>query len=430
MKKVSVLALLFALLVSYLFIFDEPLNVNAANVLKHYNHNHTIENNGSVYQLGLWSEISESPMQIGKWRIAQYQDAIRKSTEEEVEFEDYAGSIITQEIFQGKSKPALLCNIKESACVNYIQLNIDLIPSLLADKSLFIERYDNALSFNTYTLYEKPSYNLPTPTYGNNSDLLKLKLLGLIKQTQEEKYQESATEIAHIISTHKKILAQTPYLAPKIMSIVELELTIDTLSLLLSKTHKSHIAQWQPILTALKPLNSAQLSMEKPFFYEFVSLVNTLETIDVEDYKDELIENINFLPSRILYKQNKTINMLYQWMTSNQNLMSYNNNRIITKESPVIDNILAYDLMNPMGSLLAMSIAPRLLHLEPFLYKIDVKQKMLMYQFNQKLSTLPKNKKKEFISPYTGEPSYIADGFLCVSKNTNLNEDICIHALE
>ena len=107
--------------------------------------------------------------------------------------------------------------------------------------------------------------------------------------------------------------------------------------------------------------------------------------------------------------------------------MSYNNNKIVMKETPVIDNILTYDYQNPMGSLLAMSIAPRLLHLEPFLYKIDVKQQMLIHQINIKNSATSKNLNRNFISPYTGETAYVANHLFCISINTALNDDICIH---
>ena len=111
-------------------------------------------------------------------------------------------------------------------------------------------------------------------------------------------------------------------------------------------------------------------------------------------------------------------------MTSNQQLISLQNNTIITKPKADIDEILSFDYLNPMGSILAMSMAPKLLNLEPYLHQLNIKQQMLtyLYQLKSKANIAP------YLSPYTQEPAYQAEKRFCIATNQNSENDICIGA--
>ncbi len=191
-------------------------------------------------------------------------------------------------------------------------------------------------------------------------------------------------------------------MVPKIKSLVELEMVLNTTAFLVSKTPQPQLNLWQPTLAAFAPLTKAQLSMDKQFFHEFVAQVNALADINLDDYNlneydESLPKFLNLLPTKVLYKK-KTINMLYQWMTSNQGLMSLENNHITTKAKSKMEDILTFDYQNPMGSMLAISMAPKLLNLEPFLYQLNVKQQMLNYLF---LAKIKAEQRAPFLSPFT-----------------------------
>ena len=77
MKKwIFALTLLIASVLFYLFLVDDELNPEIQPILDQYNSQHTTENNGSVYQLGMWSALDTSPYDVGLWRLNQYNEAL------------------------------------------------------------------------------------------------------------------------------------------------------------------------------------------------------------------------------------------------------------------------------------------------------------------------------------------------------------------
>lgn len=433
MKVFSILLLFICALLGYLLFTDEQLDDGIADLIQQYNNEHLVENNGSIFQLGMWSEISEDPMQIGLWRLSQYQNALKKMADgsQELDYQDYPEELLINNLYTIENIPNLLCDLKDPNCLEYIYLNSELIADIVTPKILYIERYDQQMTFKDFSLYEKPSYYLPVPSFGPSETILQLKLLQLIEEFKAEQYQSTIQALTQLVNFHKRILAQTPYMVPKIKSLVELEMVLNTTAFLVSKTPQPQLNLWQPTLAAFAPLTKAQLSMDKQFFHEFVAQVNALEDINLDDYNlneydESLPKFLNLLPTKVLYKKNKTINMLYQWMTSNQGLMSLENNHITTKAKSKMEDILTFDYQNPMGSMLAISMAPKLLNLEPFLYQLNVKQQMLNYLF---LAKIKAEQLTPFLSPFTQDPAYFSEQLFCITTNKNSESDICISQL-
>lgn len=424
MKFLLVFILLFTFILGYFFVLDDPLDQEVEALITHYNNNHQIEDNGSIFQLGYWADISDSAEQIGLWRLNQYKSALSRLKEKEkVTFEDYPEEYLISEVYPDQDNPEFLCDIQQPSCFNYLYKNIESIMPLTQEKFWYIDRYDELMTFDTFTLYAKPSHSLPEPDFGPSSDILQLKLIDIIHNVKAGDIQLAIAKIKQLIIFHKNVLEQTPYIAPKIMSIIELEMVIETTSFLISKTPPENREQWQAIIIHLTPLTNEQLSMKKTFVHDFIAQVNSLNNVDIARYSVELPEIVNFLPSRLLYKKNMTINMLYQWMTSNHGLLSFKNGKVVEKKKNNVKAILAFTYQNPVGSILAAAMAPKLLNLEHFLYEIEVKQQMLKFLFSSKKnSTLV----DIFKSPYTDNPAEINGQMFCVSTDSDSENDICI----
>ena len=423
MKTFSIVVL-FTVLFSYFFVLDDPLDQDIQVFITHYNNNHQITGNGSIYQLGFWAEISESPGQIGRWRLQQYKNALNNlKPGEKVDYEDYPEEYLINEIYPDQENPEFLCDIQISSCFNYLYENIENITPLIEEKFWYIERYEALMAFKHFTLYEKPSHSVPEPSFGPSSDILQLKLIALIDNFKAGNIESATLAIEELIIFHKNVLEQTPYIAPKIMSIIELEMVIETASFLISKTEREKLNQWQRVIDHLTHLSEQQLSMKKTFVHDFIAQVNSLDNVNIAQYSGELPGVVNLLPARLLYKKNMTINMLYQWMTSNHGLISFKNNKIVVREKTNVQEILSFNYQNPVGSILAVAMAPKLLNLEHFLYEIEVKQQMVKFLFKHKNNRALKT---EFISPYTGENAKIIEQLFCVSTDNDAENDICI----
>ena len=294
---------------------------------------------------------------------------------------------------------------------------------MIQEKFWYVDRYDELMTFATFTLYARPSHSLPEPDFGPSSDILQLKLIDIIHNVKTDDLQLAIAKIKQLIIFHKNVLEQTPYIAPKIMSIIELEMVIETTAFLISKTPPENREQWQTLITHLAPLTAEQLSMKKTFVHDFIEQVNSLDNIDIARYSVQLPEVVNFLPSRLLYKKNMTINMLYQWMTSNHGLISFKNGKVVEKKKPDVKAILAFNYQNPIGSILAAAMAPKLLNLEHFLYEIEIKQQMLKFLFSRKKNNTLVDM---FKSPYTDNLAELNGQMFCISTDSDSENNICI----
>ena len=423
-KLFAVVVIFIFTLFSYLFLLDEPLHDDIPKILAEFNHAQPDINNGSIYQLGMWSEISEDPYAIGQWRLSQYKQAEQTTptSQQEITFIDYPEELQIFELFNREKRPEVFCEIADSTCLTYIYENTAEIRPLLNEYQFFIERYDTLMSYQNFSAYLPPTFYIPLPDFGPSADILQLKLLAIINQAKNENELAAISALVNLLTFQKQILEQSPYMPVKIASTIELDMIIDTIAFLLSKS--SNKTSWQILIENLAPFTNSQLTFAKPFFHEFVAQVNALEHIDIASHEDKLPKVINFLPAKILYKKNRTINTLYRWVNNNIGGLKFNNNNqieVINKAKP--EEILRFDYQNPVGSKLLLSMAPKLSNLERFTFQLAVKQQMLRYLYQ-----LPFNKHNQsvYISPFTGKPAYYNEMKFCVSVDQRQHNDICI----
>ncbi len=80
---------------------------------------------------------------------------------QELDYQDYPEELLINNLYTIENIPNLLCDLKDPNCLEYIYLNSELIADIVTPKILYIERYDQQMTFKDFSLYEKPSYYLP-----------------------------------------------------------------------------------------------------------------------------------------------------------------------------------------------------------------------------------------------------------------------------
>lgn len=405
------------------FIFDDNLDPKIQSIIDKYNTQYSTKDNGSVYQLGMWSKLDKTPYQIGLWRVNQYKEALaqKSGSIEDLKYEGYTEEDWILQLYSEDSKPDLLCNFREHNCLESIYERSEEALDLAAENAIYIERYNGLMEFNKFELYEKPTFMSPFLYMGPNMDVLQLKLMALFQKVKSKKYKEVSDEISKLVLFNKKVLEQTPYLMMKIVSVVELEQTLNAAAFLISRTDQRNIDEWQSFIETLTQLTQNQLKMNKLLHVEFVSQVNSLDILDVGEFEKTLPNFVKLLPHRILFKRNKSINMSYSAMTANMDKIELVGDKIVSYEKVDISDFLTLDYSNVIGSLLMMTVIPRVLDIETTLYDIEVKQRMIKHQFRG-------NAQANFVSPYNGQEAYISNNMFCSSSHDDRENDICVSA--
>lgn len=167
-NRVVLIIILLLLVLFYLFIIDDKLNPEIQLILDQYNTQHTIYENGSVYQLGIWSALDTSPYDVGLWRLKQYNESLSNNgyTVVDVEFEDYPENDWIESLYSEDKMPELLCDFNKLECLELIYQDPSNIVNLIAENSDYIKRYDGLMKFDKFALYETPSYMLPMMKFG------------------------------------------------------------------------------------------------------------------------------------------------------------------------------------------------------------------------------------------------------------------------
>jgi len=342
-----------------------------------------------------------------------------------LEFEDYPEKEWIEELYLAGAKPELLCDFAQKKCLNFVYENLELASELINDNKGYIKRYDGLLNFNKFELYAKPSYSLPMMKFGPSLDILKLKLMSLFQKVKDKNYKDASDELSKLVLFNKNVLEKTPYIMPKVVSLVELELILNSAAYLISNTDNNNISDWSSFISTLNQLTSNQLKFDKPLFGEFVSQVNALDIIEQHDLSNELPTFIKYLPLRLLYKRNRSINMLFDAMTVNMGKTEIVGKRIVTQDKGNNKDMLAFDYRNAIGSLLIMASTPKFLDLEDALYNLEVKQRMIKHLFFvQKTGS----EHSTFKSPYTGIVATLEDEIFCTAPLESEDNNICITA--
>ncbi|MCJ8268439.1 MAG: hypothetical protein MJK04_03465, partial [Psychrosphaera sp.] len=257
----AILAVLVAavVLLAAFFTIDETLHPDIADIVKKYNHQHTLLDNGSVYQLGMWAAKGESPYTVGLHRIKQYQAALKAANNavDNLTFADYPNTNRIKELYPTEQQPPLLCDFLKLSCLEYIYEHSDDTAMLLNVNTDFIQRYDELMGFERFELFAAPSKFQPEFWFGPSQDVAKLKLMNIIGSYKLSITGQSSggelvmDELVQLIAFHQKVFEQTPYVTPKIVSVLEFDLILEVTGFLIAKTRAPERALWAGVIKAL-----------------------------------------------------------------------------------------------------------------------------------------------------------------------------------
>jgi hypothetical protein len=427
-KWIIPIVLLLLSILFYLFVIDDGLNPDIQPILDQYNTQHTTDENGSVYQLGMWSALDTSPYDVGLWRLKQYNESLSNNgyTVVDVEFEDYPEDDWIESLYTEDKMPELLCDFNKLECLELIYEDPSNISNLIAENSEYIRRYDGLMKFDKFALYEAPSYMLPMMKFGPSLDILKLKLIDIIKDAKQRKVGLASTKLIGLIEHNRKVLEQTPYVIPKVISIVESEIIIDVFAFILSKNDDIPSSLWNDVISSLKPLTNNQLKLNNVFLNEFVAQAKMFEVLKPEDYRRDLPSIVKYIPLSLMFKKNRSMNMLYEATTRYFDRLEFVGEKIKVTEGKELKDVVYFDYRNALGSLLLMTALPKFIELENQVYNIEIKQRMLKHLFELKIQNSDTNNQRSYKSPYTGQTAHVIGNNFCIVVDDDSKNDICI----
>jgi len=408
----------------YLFYKDDELNPEIVQLLQEYSNSITTQRNGSVYHMGMWSSLESSPYEVGLWRIEQYEKSLANTElpSTSIEFDDYPEEDWIEEILPEDEKPKWLCDYDEIGCLESIYNRSEQAIYLGDTFAKHIERYNGVFNYTDFGLYQQPSIYGPMMKFGPGIDVLKIKLILSLHDFKLGKREDVINDLTNLVNHHKTVLGQTPYTVSKVISVVELQLLYKAAAFLISKTNDEGLSVWKPYIDSLVQLEKDQLTFDKPLNHEFMSSYNSFQIAGLGNYRENLPSILKYLPKSFLYKPNRTANLMFKGMTVKRGKYELLSDRINVHDKPNVDDAIKFDLSNPIGSLLAITVTPKYLELDGALHDLEVLQRMTKHLYQQRLN----NGNESFLSPYTGMEGRIKESFYCVDAHDKDDKPICL----
>ena len=339
---------------------------------------------------------------------------------------DYPEEDWIESLYPEGKVPELLCDFNQLECLEFIYQDPSNISNLIAENAEYIKRYGALMKFEKFDLYEAPSYMLPMMKFGPSLDILKLKLIDIINDAKAGKAELASSKLLPLIKHNRRVLEQTPYIIPKVISIVESEIIIDIFAFILSKNNDIPSELWSDVIASFTPLTDNQLKMDKVILNEFVAQTRMFEVLQLENFKRYFPSVIKYIPLSLIYKKNSSMNMSYAATTANMGKIKRVGDKIIHQEEVDTLTLLHFDYTNALGSLFVKTITPKMLNLEKQIYNIEIKQRMLKHLFEQKLNKSGISGQTPYKSPYTGQGAHVIGNNYCVTVDGDIENDICI----
>jgi hypothetical protein len=412
---------------AYLFLKDDDLNPEIVALLEEYSSNITKQKNGSVYHMGMWSSLESSPYEVGLWRIEQYEKSLANTElpSTSIEFDDYPEEDWIEEILPEDEKPKWLCDYDEIGCLESIYNQSEQAIYLGDTFARHIERYNGIFSYTNFGLYQQPSIYGPMMKFGPGINVLKIKLILNLHNFKLGERETVVEDLIQLINHHKLVLGQTPYTVSKVISVVELQLLYKAAAFLISKTNDEHLFVWKPYIDSLTQLKKDQLTFNKPLNHEFMSSYNSFQIAGLGNYRENLPSILKYLPKSFLYKPNRTANLMYQGMTVKRGMYELIGDRIIVHDKPTVDDAIKFDLSNPIGSLLAITVTPKYLELDGALHNLEVFQRLTKHLYQQRLN----NGNELFLNPYTHKEGRFEGNRYCIDAQKKDDKPLCLSAI-
>lgn len=412
---------------AYLFLRDDDLNPEIIELLEEYSSNITKQNNGSVYHMGMWSSLESSPYEVGLWRIEQYEKSLANSElpSTSIEFDDYPEEDWIEEIFPEDEKPKWLCDYDEIGCLESIYNQSEQAIYLGDAFAKHIERYNGVFNYTDFGLFQQPSIYGPMMMFGPGIEVLKIKLILSLHDFKSGNREVVINDLTNLINHHKTVLRQTPYTVSKVISVVELQLLYKAAAFLISKTNEEDLSIWKPYIDSLVQLEKDQLTFDKPLNHEFISSYNSFQIAGLGSFRKNLPSVLKYLPKSFLYKPNRTANLMFKGMTVKRGKYELLSDRINVHDKPNVDDAIKFDLSNPIGSLLAITVTPKYLELDGALHNLEVFQRLTKHLYKQRLNS----NEGVFLSPYTGKEGQFKGDIYCIDAQEKDDKPMCLSTI-
>ncbi len=411
----------------YLFLKDDDLNPEIVALLEEYSSKISKNNKGSVYHMGMWSSLDSSAYEVGLWRIEQYEKSLANTNlpSTSIEFEDYPEEDWIEDIFSGSEKPKWFCDYDENDCLDLLYSQSEQAIYLGDAFAKHINRYDGVFSYKDFGLFQKPSIYGPMMKFGPGIDVLKIKLILSLHEFKLGKRKKVINDLTNLVNHHKTVLGQTPYTVSKVISVVELQLLYKAAAFLISKTNDEDLSVWKPYIDSLVQLEKDQLTFDKPLNHEFMSSYNSFQIAGLGRFRENLPSILKYLPKSFLYKPNRTANLMFKGMTVKRGKYELLSDRINVHDEPNVDDAIKFDLSNPIGSLLAITVTPKYLELDGALHNLEVFQRLTKHLYKQRSN----NGNDLFLSPYTRKEGRFERNRYCIDAQEKDDKPLCLSVI-
>ncbi|MDC0602892.1 hypothetical protein OAP14_07680 [Aliiglaciecola sp.] len=427
-RKLSVAFFIVLAVVVYILSLDEKAQAEAVALIETINNEVSVENNGTVYLLGMWTSQQNSPYQVGLERIKNFN--MRRSLPNEDAYD--ALEVSYSELWLDEIDPVttspMTCHYQDKECLDFVWRNTSLIPNVLIEYDLYINRLNQLLKFKTFKVATKPHFSVPMPFHQASLFSIRLKLLEVIHFTKSKEYSKAAKELSELIDLNLNLLENTPDLFTKVLAVIHHQETLNVATFLLTKTPQDQVEHWSGAIDMAAKFKTKAASTKRQMGVEFVAFENAIqEHPSFSDFYQE--SSMQLIPQFMLYKPNMTLNLLYETFMKKVDLYDWNEEMIKLKKALGEENEPPpLQLTNFIGSTLVTIAAPRYLYIERDILELFFKNELYKASYKERLSNeSPNFQALNIKSPYTGRPFFQKGSRLCVDGANNESEPICFY---
>lgn len=432
LKKAVWITTIVILALIYWFNQDDPLNENIPRVLAKINAEVSSENNGMVYLLGMWAKEPHEPYTVGMNRLENYQTYTQQSdfSEKAQQLEHPNSSYWLNEPDFDSDNP-IQCRLREPACVQTLWNNRSAFSSYLQEYSLYLERVSALMRYEEFVATSTPNLFSPLVFHQATQFAIKLKLMQIMLMADQGEYLAASAELSRLIGLNIRILENSPDIITKVMFLVFQEVTLDVASFLLANTPIANSQVWEKVSVIASTIDPEKASIHRQQLFEFVAIVNSIKQSQAQgQWGVDLSSDEQTFPSSLLYKPNKTFNLLYEQLVINNvdyqwkddEISRINNQLSSTKE-------VSIQPTNIVGSILARTALPRKLQIDSNIVELYFLHRQFLKSYDLRIrGIIPTLNQMETISPYTGSAAFLNNERLCVEGEEREKEsaNLCI----
>ncbi|AZQ11362.1 hypothetical protein STH12_02276 [Shewanella khirikhana] len=383
----------------------EEIFPQAQRLLDKYSQSNLVAN-GSVYQLGLYYRGEGTPYERGLTLVNNSGSPLMSYVELELSEQQQQFLCEFEQLECQKALLAISALAHEA-----IQQNQEIFDEY---QGVYAYRYFDSISISTAA----DSYQLFDPEL-MGLNIQKINLVNLLNLLRAGDEAQAVNNFKIIIEHALLIMAQSPYLNEKIKSLLILDSAIHLFPYLYQQTKDKHL--WGDIEKIFKPVTEAILAEEDVYDLEFASQVYLMDKMISENNLDKNDNMIDYLNHKLAFNRKKTINLMYECT-----VMGIKNEELLQRWSFINYNTdnnphLVLDILNPVGSLLAMTSRPRFVSFAEDITKIRTRGFLINLFYS--------NRKTERFDGRSYSYETIENNKVCLLEEGNTTE-ICLNIPE